>query len=447
MINRESPNRIGPSILLAAWLLANPSNSTAASGIFRDGAGARAMALGGASTGQPDQPLEALHANPAGLSLLDGPTLQLGLGGAVADGEFSNAVNANGSIRDGFGVWPEAALAYPLESIPVTLGIAFIPDAILGAKWNYVDAQGAGGTNYGAQGHQSEIVTLRSTFGASVQVCESLSFGASVNAVYNRNKLQAPYIFQNYPGLQGFKTLLDLETDGFGVNGMFGLVYRPCDSVNIGLSYQTEMRVNSKGDAFGNAGRQLTAMGLGGAQPDFHYDAEVVNVFPQTVSGGLSWQMCPRARALFQVDWINWSDSFDDLNIYLRNGSNGDINGVLNTPNIYDVVPLEWRDQFVYRFGLEYQATDEITLRAGYAYGRSPVPDHTLLPLTAAIMEHKVTAGLGWENGRYGIDLAYQYDLPASQSVDMSALAGGEYSNSRTEVSVHWFALTGTIKF
>lgn len=448
-----NPNRISRvlnpqtiALLTAILLTAERSH---AGGIYRDGAGARALALGGASVAQPDAALEAMQSNPAGLSTEKHPQLQFGLGGAMANGKFSNVANTDTDIDNGFGVWPEAAIAFPLGSTPVTLGLAFIPDAALGGEWNYVDAPGGigGTTSHGYQEHRSEITALRTAFAASVEITESLSFGAGVGLVYNQNQLHAPYVFQNYPGLQGFKTLLDLKTDGFGVNGSLGLVYRPCEKFSLGLSYQTSTRINSKGDADGNAGVQLANIGLGGAQPDFHYDAEVDNVLPQMASLGLSWQVTDRVRGLLQVDWINWADSFDQLEIRLNNGSNNDINGVLGTANIYDVVPLKWEDQFVYRAGVEFQATEAIALRAGYTFGNSPVPDRTLTPLTAAIMEHKLGGGVGWKNDRYFVDAAYQYSLPASQSVGTSALQAGEYSNSKTEVSVHMVAVTFGMNF
>jgi len=101
----------------------------------------------------------------------------------------------------------------------------------------------------------------------------------------------------------------------------------------------------------------------------------------------------------------------------------------------------------VYRAGVEFQATEAIALRAGYTYGNSPVPDSTLTPLTAAIMEHKLSAGAGWKNERYFVDIAYQYSLPSSQNVGTSALQAGEYSNSRTEVEIHTVGVTFGMNF
>jgi len=97
--------------------------------------------------------------------------------------------------------------------------------------------------------------------------------------------------------------------------------------------------------------------------------------------------------------------------------------------------------------GFEYELTERFSLRAGYAYGDSPVPDSTLLPLTAAIMEHTFTAGVGYHWRWLQVDLAYQYALPATQNIGVSGLRSGEYSNSSTEVSAHLIALTAGIRF
>lgn len=443
-MNQRTWKRFG----LFAGLAACSCNATA-SGIFRDGAGARAMALGGASVGLEAQGLEALHSNPAGLSATNGVMLQLGGVGAVAQGEFSNVANANSNLRESFGAAPEAAIVYPLESVPVVLGFAVIPNALASVDWRFVDAPGGldGNTSYGLQRHHAEIIAYRAALGANWQISDALSLGAAVGVEYNRNTLVAPYTFQSHPVLRGFKTLLDLQTEGWGVNGDIGLVWRPCEKIVVGLSYRTPTDLETDGDANGNAGTQLQNIGAGSFQPDFHYDAEVSTKLPQVAIAGISWQAHPRLRAVFQVEWINWSDSFDELDIQLSNGSNADINGFLGSDQIHDVAPLDWNDRFVYRTGLEFAASKEIILRAGYAYGANPVPDSTVTPMSAAILEHAVTGGIEWRRGRWSIAAAYQYDFPSTSDVGTSGLASGEYSNSQTEVQAHWFGLTAGIRF
>jgi long-chain fatty acid transport protein len=132
----------------------------------------------------------------------------------------------------------------------------------------------------------------------------------------------------------------------------------------------------------------------------------------------------------------------------LTDGS-GAVVGLLGSAgeNFNDAIPLNWKSEFVYRAGLQYEVAKNLFLRAGYSYGNSPVPDSTLTPLTAAIMENTITAGVGYQWHDWSVDFAYQFDLPATQHVGTSDLRDGEYSNSSTRVSVQWVALTMGVKF
>jgi long-chain fatty acid transport protein len=165
------------------------------------------------------------------------------------------------------------------------------------------------------------------------------------------------------------------------------------------------------------------------------------------VTAGVSWQAHKNWRVALQVDWVDWSSAFRQLPVHLRNGNNAAINAAVGSNAMDDFVPLNWRDTFDYRAGVEYSATEKLKLRTGYRYGRSPVPDQTLLPLTALINEHVFTTGAGYDWGRWRLDFAYQWELPASRSVGTSGLLSGEYSNSRTEVSIHTLALTASMRF
>jgi long-subunit fatty acid transport protein len=272
-----------------------------------------------------------------------------------------------------------------------------------------------------------------------VQITPQISVGASVGLIYNENELITPYTFQSYPTVKGAKTLLHLNTTGFGVDGQAGVLYRPLTNLQFGVSYKSPSRVYSSGTATGDPYAQF---GVSPGPLAFRYDAQVRSIFPQEVSGGASWGFLPKWRVAVQVDWINWADAFQTLPVSLKNGSNPTVNSVVGSSSFQDNIPLNWHNEAVYRVGLEYEVAENVALRAGYAYGGSPVPDSTLTPMTAAIMEHTLTAGVGYRLGCCQIDLAYQYDLPASRSVGASALASGEYAYSTTEVSVHWLALT-----
>ena len=386
---------VSRSFLAAALVAVLLPSAANADGILRNGVGARAMALGGAVVASPDGPLDSMAINPAGLTLLTRPTLDLGITAVMAHGSFTNRANNDGDLSSDPGFIPDGA--FGMRVGPVSVGLAVTTVSGLEADWDYVDTPGgAGGTSYGRQEHKSRILVLRSAVGVA------------------------------YPTA--------------------GLLYRPHRSVQLGLSYTSPTHVHTEGEATGNVGAQLATLGLA-LRPDFRYDAEVDTHFPQMVAAGLSWDVLPRWRLNFQIDWIDWSSSFNRLPIKLTNGNNADINGIVGSDTIKEEPRLSWHDRFVYRVGVEYAVLDNLSLRLGYAYGQSPVPDATLTPLTGVIMEHTIGAGAGYRWDQFRIDLGYQYDVPTSRHVGQSKLLSGEYSDSRTEVGMHSVGLTGSFRF
>jgi long-chain fatty acid transport protein len=339
---------------------------------------------------------------------------------------------------------PEGAFGIPLKSCPITLGISVAPEMAANSDWFYNDTPGGlgGTTTYGPQQHRSQIIVLRTAIGAGWKLSDKWSVGASFGTIYNDNILHAPYIFQTEPTLAGAKTLLDLRTDGFGFNGQVGAMFRPRENVQLGLTYKSATVVRTEGTAAGDAGAQFAVPSV-----PFRYNAFVKNRFPHVVTGGASWQVDDKWRLAFQMDWIGWKDAFKTLPVRLQNGSSVAVNTIVGSTSLNDNVPLNWRDQVIVRAGVEYALTEALKLRGGYAYGNSPVPDTTLTPLTAVISEHTFSAGLGYAWRKCQFDFAYQLEIPASRSVGTSGLLSGEYSNSRTDVTIHTLAFTTSIRF
>jgi long-chain fatty acid transport protein len=422
-------------------------------GTLDNGIGARSMAMGGADVAWAADPLGAMGVNPAGLGFLTAPELNLGGVGGFLQGHFDKPGVSSGNLDGNPAGLPEGAFALPVGKSPVVVGISFVPESLLLANWHYLDPPGGqGGVSYGYQQNKSEILALRSALGVAVQITPDFSIGASVGLIYNKNEMNGPYIFQNLQagaggpansGLDGAKTLLNLQTEGLGWNAQVGMIYRVTPDLQFGVSYESQTTVVSTGDAWGDPSLQF---GHPQGTLPFHYDATVTNTLPQEVRAGGSWKFLPQWRLALQVDWIDWADAFHNLPLSLRNGSNPAVNAALGS-SFSESIPLDWKSEFVYRGGVEYDVTKNLTLRAGYCYGGDPVPNSTLTPLTAAIMKHTVTSGVGYHWKQYRVDLAYQYYFQATQDIGASGLRSGEYSNSSIQVSAQEFSLTTTVEF
>lgn len=434
-------------LLLILWM--GNASIVSANGIYGNGTTARSMAMGGADVAWAADPLGAMTQNPAGLGFLTRPELDLGADAGMLVGNFSKAPYSSGNVDSNPRVAPSGAFGIPLGDWPVTVGISVVPDAALLANWHYNDPPGGlGGISYGRQQDESEIFVLRSALGAAVKINSRFSFGADVGLLYNENRLVTPYVFQNLQpsslsGYDGGKTLLNLHTTGFGVDAQFGLMFRATTNLQFGLSYKTESVVHTSGDASGDPYAQFPPNPPGALA--FHYDADVKNTFPQIASLGASWKFHPQWRGIAQVDWVGWSSAFHDLPVSMKNGTGG-ATSVLGT-SFQDTIPLDWKNEFVYRVGVEYDVTENLALRLGYCYGHSPVPDATLTPMTAAIFEHTLTAGVGYHWRNFQFDVAYQYYFPVTQNVGTSDLLSGEYSNSSTTVSAHMLSVSTGITF
>jgi len=418
-----------------------------AQGFYWNSASARSMALGGVYLPSQGGVIDSLASNPAGLALVGNRTVDLSLASIFARGSFSNSVNSNAPLKDGPGVMPYGGFGMPVAHSRFSIGLGLVPELMSVSNWNYVDAPGAAGANYGLQREKSAILAVRAVAGVGYAITSKVSLGVSVGSVYNSNTLQTPYIFQSHPVLAGLKTLLDLQTAGVGWNTSVGLIASPTDRFQFNVAWKSGTTINSTGDANGNIGVQLAALGLGAARPDFHYAASVQTRLPQSVLAGMNWRVDGHWVFVVQADWVNWKDSFASLPVSLTNGNNADINGLLNSNAIFDRVPLNWKNQYSFRGGVERLLTESISLRAGYAHANNPVPASTLSPLTAAIMGNQFSTGIGYRHGRWRLDLGYGIDPTAQENVGRTALLSGEYANSKVRIGTQSLGLNTSFQF
>lgn len=418
---------------------------TLAAGLDRNGIGAASMGLAGSTVARPIDPLTRNVQNPAGLAGIEDFETQLSGTLAYADGTFHQRGSYRGELIDTWGVLPDLALQSPLGE-NLGIGLSLSTDTTRLANWNYQDMPGAlAGARFRNATQRSEILNLRAALGLGIKVTDSFSFGASLGGVYTRNTLRTPYVFQSN-ALAGAKTQLNLETSGLGVNGDIGALWRVSKRLMLGLSYRTPTSFDTSGQATGDIGAQARALGVRNTPTDFRYDADVPTKLPQRISAGFAAEVTDRWRLTGQVDWVDWSTAYSDLNVRLSKGSNTLINTLAGSNQMRDTTALDWNDQFVYRLGSEFDLSQNWVARIGYAFGKSPLPSETLLPLTAAISEHTLACGLGWSKGPLTIDFGYQYDLPITRSASASRITGPEYRDSEISLNAHWFGLTIGLK-
>jgi long-subunit fatty acid transport protein len=434
--------------VLFVFLSTFHSISASAQDFYWSSASPRSMALGGVYVPSTSDALGALTTNPAGLTYLSSPSLDLSMSAVFARGSFSNSVNTNAPMDTPAGVVPYGAFGMPIGHSRFSFGVGFAPDLVSASQWNYVDAPGKGGVTYGMQENKSAILAGRAMVGLSYAFSHKLSVGMTAGADYNSNTLEAPYIFQSQPTLAGYKTLLDLHTYGTGWNMSVGAMFEPTKNVDLGVAWKSHTVIVTNGLASGNASALFTALSVPPSDPStFSYHASVKNILPQSVNANVAWHVNPRWTLVFQTDWVNWSNAFVNLPVTLTNGSNAVINSVAGSSTLVDGVPLNWKDQYSFHGGVERLLTESLSVRFGYAHGNDPVPSGTLTPMTAAIMTNQLSTGLAYHMGRSRLDFAYTFDPISQQQVGQSNLLAGEYNNSTDRVGLQSLSLGYTFQF
>lgn len=420
-------------ILATSLLLALATNSLA-SDLYRNGASPRSLGMGGVA-GLARDPLAAMSNNPAFLAG-QSRQLQASLETFVVDADLTTKPGERTSADSGPALVPELAFVLPLADTAFTLGAAVKVESGMKASFEYVDPPGTLGVSYGRQKHESEYLALNTSLALGWQVNDSLQLGAQAGIAFNRNRLQAPYIFQSHPALASLKVLVDLEAEDYAPTAALGLNWQVSDALSLNLAWRMESRFSATGTTSGN----LAALGLG-IQPDFAYDTAVKTGLPASLSAGINYRYSPTLRLGVQVDHIDWSRTFAQLPIVLTNGSNTQLNDFLGSSSILDTAPLDWDDQWVRHFGVE-QKRGGIAWRAGYEHSDVPVPTATLTPMTAAIFKHALSGGVSFTFGGRPVDVHYRYSFSGNETrVRDSRLLGGEHNGQALDLQLHSLGL------
>lgn len=385
----------------------------------------------GSIVGIAPTPQTAVLANPALLSRME-DSMAFTVSGLHVNSDFTSKLGEVSTADSGPGLLPEFGIKGSVADSGWSWGAALTIQSALLADFEFTDPPGTAGVSYGVQRHRSEWVIAKAGAALSYQFNDRFSAGLTVGVAYNRNELEAPYIFQSHPVLTGLKVLVDLSADDIALTSGLGISYAVSDSVDFNLAYLLRTDFSADGDLSGNLGQ----LGLG-IQEDFTYAANVETALPAVLLAGLSWRASEQLTLGLQWDRVHWQDSFETLPLRLTRGSNADLNTFLGESYIFDTAPLQWRDQDTFHVGGEYSMSGGVKLRFGYENTESPVPGRTFTPMTGAIFDRAYSAGMQFTMGRNVVDVAYRYSTGNDLHVLDSALAGNEYDGTQQSLSLH----------
>ncbi|MFZ5571967.1 MAG: OmpP1/FadL family transporter [Thermodesulfobacteriota bacterium] len=428
------------------------------------GIGAKATALGGAFAAHADN-VFAIHYNPAGLMQLKGASVAAGI---TAIDPVLTARNYTVEANPGLGTGqqgpaniaddgpmlfdPHAGFAVPVAG-KFVIGAALYSPYGLKLEWSKDPGRNPGAYN----SYESWYARTVATPTVAYQVSDKLSVGLGValgqtssGAKYKLSQANANMLaygigqqmtMMGLPPAQiaaamGAAQSLangDIEADlkdDFNYSVNLGVMYRPVEALTFGLTYRSKASTSLEGDVeYKGSGAQmqaLSALAPLGIQSSATGTVNDIDA-PDQLQLGVRYMLTEKVSYEVDVVWTNWSavehetTYFDALFLGQSSAENARF----------------WRDTTQLRMGLEWRAHDLLSLRCGYFYDPSPVPDNTFDTLWADADKKTYSVGAGLHLKNWTVDGAVQYTV-----TEMDRVLGGEsetlnesYGGSPVELS------------
>ena len=356
------------------------------------------MGMGMGGIGKADD-LSAIYHNPAGLTQLKGNHVYLGIAGISPASTYTRTGFDSEDTEDDLIPVPTFVFSTDfngrLENVVVAVGV----NAPFGLRSEYDEL--------GAQRYMSTDISLTTVYTGPYiawQITPKISIGGGIQYVYGTAEVGQHV---NYGGLLSSALNENPDYDGvFDVKdatdhqiaGNVGVLLKPRDDFQIGLSWRSGVDLDLEGDATLGIPSVVTQLS-GGLIQSLTTDAKTTVCLPQQIGVGVAYNPIERLTLTADFNWLEWS-VYENLDFDFKD----------NTSYFPDKEnPRHWDDTIVLRFGAEYWLNDRYAIRAGYIYDESPMPDETHGPELPTSTRNSITLGFGYKWRNMQIDLAYAH--------------------------------------
>lgn len=309
-----------------------------------------------AGAGVMGDDLSAVHYNPAGMTLLEGTRIQATGTWVAVNAEYKGDNGSTENGRKKGQLIPAGYITHQLND-QVWLGLALTVPYGMGTDFAR-DWEGAD------RGNKSTILTFDMNPNIAWKVNEKFSVGAGLSLQYAKAKLG---MGKSIAGMSGNATV---EGDSWAWGWNVGMMYRPVETVRLGLAYRSHIAHNAEGhttietDAI--SALHMPAMSMVS-------DMKVRIKTPDTITFSAAWDATQDLTLSATARWSKWSN-FDTLSI-----ENSGFSGAPGMDQIVSGyaknVPVEnhWDDTWFFSLGADYRLNDQWTVRGGVAYDQGPV--------------------------------------------------------------------------
>lgn len=386
------------------------------------GVGSKATALGGAYAAYADD-VYAIYYNPAGLMQLK--QKEISLGTHVIDPKLEGKnylVDIGGSTLAGPDdfedesrvlIVPHIGFAMPINE-KMAFGIAAYVPFGLNIKWDDTPSLYLNPASYNCYeaAYFREVVVPTIAY----KVNDKLSVGIGV-ALGRAESWSYKNAYEFLPLSVREKVEM---TDDFNYSFNFGVMYKPTNQLTLGLTYRSMTKEDFEGDLKltdidAQKKQLLQAQGL----TKFKTDVALDDLYlPNQIQIGLRYTPIEKLSIEADVVWTQWS-IVDYQTLEIKDPV---FQAALGGKELK--VRRDWKDTNQVKIGVEYKATDIFTLRIGYFYDPTPIPEDTFDMIWPDADKKTYSIGAGINLGNWQIDGVVQYTMTEKDTV-----IGGESEN------------------
>jgi long-chain fatty acid transport protein len=369
--------------LLAAMLLVlAPAARSAGFLIYEHGAAAMAMA--GAFTSLAKDP-SALWHNPAGMAWLEGTQIMAGATfifpkGSVAFNSYPGTPSYN-QVHQIF-TPPNFYLTHKFSDklaaglgvcAPYGLGIEWPdPDTFL---WRYL-------------GTMADMKTFVVNPAVAYKFSDHFSVGIGVSFIFSSFAQSVTQVI-NMGKPAEVPTDMDANGTAFGFNA--GILYKD-DNFSLGVNYRSRFRLKYQG---------TVALDVPGYPEPLPGTVDVALEFPDIATMGLSFNLTEKLVWAVDLHYLFWT-VYDSYTAHVVVPDLEMTEDIVSEP--------KWNNSFTARTGLEYLASDKLSLRLGFIYDRTPQPAASMDGTLPDADRVAFTGGFGYKIGKLVVDVAYHFE-------------------------------------
>ena len=412
--------------ICAVLLLTLSSRQLYAAGFALAEQGAAALGMGGAFTATADD-ASANFYNPAGLAWVDNQ-FQVGTSLIMPTASFSGPTNApDWGTTDMEQQMFFPSTLYMSYNCPkreqLTLGLGVFTPFGLGTRWEE-DWLGR---------HLSEEISLM-TFDFNLNLAWKINDKVAI--AYGYNYMYGSMLLSKDAYVAPVDTEVDLEIEGHatGWGWNAGLLIKPADQLSFGINYRSGITLEGQSGTatfdYAQTDRADWNAFLSSSFPTMDVSTDIE--LPEQISMALAIHPFSWLTLEADANYTGWV-VYDELVIDFAE----------ETDTVQDAyLEKKYHSVWNYRFGLEYEIDDQLTMRGGFYLDRTPVEQELLEPSLPDADRNGYTFGLGYKlNEKMQVDLYYLNIRIADRTSTFTEFPGFYQSSAQA------FGVSYTINF